>query len=189
MAAGSRPPCALERLPLRLRRAARQPSFLRSSASAGTGPTKHCIDAPLDRSRNDFEHLPGLVRLIDRRTQAELALADIPGPLDDERAPLEAPVPVGAERLLARVGTLQLLGEHDGVLDRHAGALPEMRRRRVHGVADQHDPALVPVAGEELPFERLVYDLVVVLNLPRELGDSRRRMLELASHRRSEPLP
>src|SRR5690606_20066611 len=136
-----------------------------------------------DRGRDHLEHLTRLESLIHRRVQPQLALADIPGALDDELAALETPVPIRAKGLLVRLGARQFLGEHDRILDRHAGALAEVRRRRVHGVADQNDTPFVPVARDELPLQWLVDDLVVVANLLRELRDPRRRMLQLAAHR------
>ena len=42
-----------------------------------------------------------------------------------------------------------LLGEHDRVLDRHRAALPDVRRGRVRGVADQDDPSAVPRRRDE----------------------------------------
>ena len=53
---------------------------------------------------------------------------------------------------------VQLLGQHDGVLDADAGAGGEMRGRRVHGVADQHDAPFRPRTWQEEQFERTVDD-------------------------------
>ncbi len=60
-----------------------------------------------------------------------------------------------------------------------------MRRCRVHGVTQQDDTPLVPVALEENPFERLVDDVVVLGNLfGKRANGGRRHIGQLGPHRR-----
>ena len=79
---------------------------------------------------------------------------------------------IGIERGLVRGLPLDLLGEHDAVLDRHAGALAQVGRRRVRGIAEQHDATAVPGTVEELPFQRPVDHAAVVDDLLAQRGDA-----------------
>ena len=100
---------------------------------------------------------PGGLRLVHRRARAELAAADGDGlartmyaQRSKRRAgsALKRRVDVGVPR--------QFLGQHEAVLDGHAGALAQVRRGGVRGIAEQHHAALdargrpataIPAAG------------------------------------------
>src|SRR4051812_25362917 len=68
----------------------------------------------------------------------DLPLAELQRRLDDQLAAVEAPRHERLQRRLHRGVAAQLLGEHDGVLDRHAGAIRDVRRGGVRGVPDEH---------------------------------------------------
>ncbi len=88
-----------------------------------------------------------------------LDLAEAEGVFNHRPAALEAAIleslQGGGQRLLP----LDLLREDDGVFDSGTGARPEVRRRRINGVADQNDAPLRPRPRHQHPFERTVHDV------------------------------
>ena len=87
------------------------------------------------------------------------------------------------------VRALEFLAQNDAVFDRHSSALPEMRRRRMDGITDQQDVALVPIAIDKMHFERFVNDGIVVCDLLNVLGDTGRGTGELGTETLPPAIP
>src|SRR5665213_3241633 len=134
------------------------------------------------------KHLGSCLGIVDERPLAELAPADGKARPHDIRAAIEAAITIGYERPLNVLMAVKFLGEDETVLDGKSRALPQMRSRRVHGVAQQHYPALVPVPLNEQSFERTIDDPLVVRDLLCKHADYRPAGSCFVPHRRGRLL-
>ena len=93
------------------------------------------------------------------------------------------------ERLAAAPRRRDLLGEDERVLDRHRRALPDVRRGRVRGVADEHDPVAVPRRLDEQRLHGAQHDVLVASTcasrMPTSPPNSARRSRMVAASRSS----
>ena len=92
-----------------------------------------------------------ILRLI---TAADFDLAEPQGVFDHHAAALPTSRLERFERRRHIVGVIDLLGEHDGVLDADACARSEMGRRRMHRIADEDDAAFRPRPRQQKRFQR-----------------------------------
>ena len=84
------------------------------------------------------------------------------------------------------VGLLQRFAQHDGILNRHARPLTEMRSGSVNRVAHQHDASLIPGIVDEQLFQRLIDDLVVVNDMRVQAARQPRAGRQTAAHLRRQ---
>src|SRR4029078_3536863 len=83
-----------------------------------------------------------------------LATPDLQRALDYQSAAIVTSTHESIARLRNFRRTVQLLGQHDRILDCHAGARRQLRTRRVRSVADEDDIAAMPGCRQKKCFER-----------------------------------